>query len=175
VYGISAKGLSEQTGGSVIESRRMINGWYERFPIAAEFIKKCRQAPLKGQIITTCFGRKKRVGLVTYENIHFLQNEAANFPHQSIASDITLHAGMRTEKQLRSIGVRIVNLVHDSIIMEVPKTKDNSIRLRAAQLVSEELERVPVDWGLTAIPFLADAEIGQRWGSLDKYDFQEAA
>ncbi len=131
---------------------------------------------LNNQVLVTTFGRKKRVGIVTRDNLHFLQNEAANFPHQSIASDITLHAAMRVQPQLEAMGVRIVNLVHDSIIMEVPVTKDNFIRRRAAQLVATTLEQVPVDWGITRIPFVADAETGERWGTLHKYeDFREAA
>jgi len=169
VYGISEFGLQGEIGGPIQESRRMIQGWYERFPEAAHFIKMCRNAPLKNQVITTCFGRKKRVGLVSRGNIGFLQNEAANFPHQSIASDITLHAAIRTWKQLRDWGVKIVNMVHDSIIMEVPITEGDELRMRVARLVAGELRQVPIDWGITAVPFLADMAYGERWGSLIEY------
>jgi len=169
VYGISEFGLQGEIGGPLEESRHMLQGWYERFPEAAKFIKMCRGAPLRNQVITTCFGRKKRVGLVSRGNIGFLQNEAANFPHQSIASDITLHAAIRTWKQLREWGVKIVNMVHDSIIMEVPITPNNELRMRVARLVAGELRQVPIDWGITAVPFLSDMAYGERWGSLTEY------
>ncbi len=168
-YGITEFGLQEQIGGLLVEARRMITGWYEKYPVAAEFIAKCRSCPASNQVMTTCFGRKKRVGLVSRENLPFLQNEAANFPHQSIASDITLHAAIRTWRELLAMGVRIVNLIHDSILMEVPIKPDNRIMRLAIRLVARELRQVPIDWGITAVPFMADAEYGHRWGSLKEY------
>lgn len=169
-YGISEFGLQGQIGGPLSESRDMLNGWAEKYPVASEFIDKCRMTPSRNQIITTCFGRKKRVGLVSRENIRFLQNEAANFPHQSIASDITLHAAIRTWRQLLGMGVRIVNLIHDSLLMEVPITGDGDLRRRAIQMVAHEMRQVPIDWGITKVPFMADAEYGHRWGSLEEYN-----
>ena len=181
-YGITKYGLQGQIGGTTIEAARMLLAWDNRFPVARAFLNKCRKAPLNNQDLTTCFGRRKRVGLVSRENMQFLQNEAANFPIQSISSDITLHAAIRTWEQLLSWGVRIVNLVHDSIIMEVPlvgEIRPSSwphdsqakvpIRIAAIQLVANALRQVPIDYGITQVPFIADAEYGHRWGSLHKF------
>lgn len=171
VYGISPPGLQEQTGKSLNECKRMIDAWYARFPVAAEFIKKCRATPGKMQVIRTCFGRQKRVGMVTRENIHSLQNEAANFPHQSIASDITLMTAARIYKKLKMRGVRIVNLIHDAILVEAP---DNpAIVAWTAKFITDEMRKTPPMWGLTKVPFEADAKIGVQWGALE--DFKMAA
>jgi len=169
-YGITEFGLQGQIGGPIQDSRDMLEGWALKYPVAAEFIHKCRMTPTRNQIITTCFGRKKRVGLVSRENLHFLQNEAANFPHQSIASDITLHAAIRTWRQLLTMGVRIVNLIHDSLLLESPITQDRNLRSDVIQLVAREMRQVPIDWGITLVPFMADAEYGHRWGSLKGYE-----
>lgn len=172
IYGITKWGLMEQIGDTADVAQDMIDGWAARFPVAWDFIQRCRRAPAKHQIITTCFGRKKRVGLVTNGNIRFLQNESANFPHQSVASDITLHAAIRVEPYLRSLGVRIVNLVHDSIITEIPKLGVSpGLRHHVAHVISRELEQVPIDWGIKKVPFKADAEIGERWGHNKEFDF----
>lgn len=168
-YGITEYGLQEQIAGTVSEARQMINGWFSKYPGAKVFIDKCRQAPMNNQDITTCFGRRKRGGIVSRENMHFLQNEAANFPHQSIASDITLHAGIRCWRPLAHMGVHIVNLIHDALLMEVPITPDNHIRHDAIVLVAQEMRQVPIDWGITAVPFIADGQYGHRWGSLKDY------
>ena len=69
---------------------------------------------------------------------------------------------------MRSWGIRIVNLVHDSIIMEVPITPDGELRQRAARLVTSTMEQVPIDWGITRVPFKSDAEVGNTWGQLTK-------
>ena len=169
IYGITCFGLAIQMGCTVAYAQAMLDAWAKRYKVAWAFIQKCRAAPMKNQIITTPFGRKKRVGVVSRQNLMFLQNEAANFPPQSIASDITLHAAMRVMPKLKEYGVKIINTVHDSIIMEIPITPDDEIRIKTARLVKGTMESVPREWGLTAIPFVADAEIGQRWGSLKEY------
>lgn len=171
VYGITPAGLKDQTGQSLDECKRMIAGWYKRFPVAAEFIKKCRNTPSKMQVIRTCFGRQKRVGMVTKENIHSLQNEAANFPHQSIASDITLMTATRIFKRLKLKKVRIVNLIHDAILVEAP---DNAETIAwTVKYITSEMQKTPPLWGLTKVPFLADAKVGGQWGKLETY--REAA
>lgn len=162
VYGITARGLSDQIGDSVAVAQQYIDGWANRFPVAWDFIGKCRRAPKNNQILTTTFGRKKRVGLVTQGNIKNLMNESANFPHQSIASDITLHSAMRVNPWLKQFDARIVNLVHDSILMEVPN--DYTTVMTIAEHTKKVMEQVPRDWGITRVPFVADAEVGDRWG-----------
>lgn len=177
VYGITAFGLYDQIGGLLTRCAEMIDGWFIRYNVAGKFIGKCRRAPTSNQVITTCFGRKKRVGLVSRSNLKHLQNEAANFPHQSIASDITLMTAIFVWRLLRLWGVKIVNLVHDSIIMEVPILADGGeLRERVINLVSNTLAQVPKDYGLVRVPFKSDAEVGHRWGSLSKYpELKEAA
>lgn len=171
VYGITAVGLQETIfmgTGEILplsECQAMIEAWYGRFPQAAKFIEMCRKAPTRGQVISTVFGRRKRIGIVTRANIGFLMNESANFPHQSIASDITLHAGIRTEPILRNeLDTRIVNIVHDDIIMEAPDKPE--IIKQVGELVTSTMMQVPRDWGLTRVPFESSAEVGTRWGYL---------
>jgi DNA polymerase-1 len=166
MYGITKFGLAQQIKDTPIAAQELLDGWAERYPIAKSFQDKCRSTVKKGQVITTCFGRKKRVPLVSYQNLNFLENEAANFPHQSIASDITLHAAIRCWKQLLEWDVRIVDMIHDAILMESPITPDNHVRNNVIELVSSSMEQVPRDYNLTHVPFKSEGEWGHRWGSL---------
>lgn len=167
-YGITEFGLSDQIDDTVVEARRMLNGWDVRFPQARAFLNKCRNAPMSNQVITTCFGRRKRTGLVSGQNIRFLMNEASNFPSQSVSSDVTLHTGIRVWRRLLGMGVRIVNTVHDSLIFEVPLTPDNSIRNETIYIVQKEFKQVPLDYGIDRVPFKTDVEVGHRWGYLEE-------
>jgi len=171
VYGRSGKTIAEEFGMTTQQGTAYVQGWFDRFPVAAEFIGKCRAAPRKLQTITTCFGRKKRPGLVTRENLRDLQNEAANFPEQSVASDITLHTAIRRIDTLREdFDTHIVNLVHDSIVMEVPN--DMSIVREVALMLRDTFAQVPRDWGLTLVPFESDAKIGTHWGRLEDLELE---
>jgi len=170
VYGITEFGLMEQMNSTVFEARDMLAGWARRYAVAHAFIEKCRMAPARQQTLVTCFGRKKRVGVVSRGNINFLMNESANFPHQSIASDITLHTAIKVWRTLLARGVKIVNLVHDSIIMEAPITSDNSLRWWVMDYVTSEMARTPIEWGIERVPFVSDPDYGSRWGSLTEME-----
>ena len=171
VYGITAHGLSEQIEDSPEEALRMLSSWANKFPVAWKFIDVCRDASLHQKNIVTVFGHRKRFNVITPFNIGEIRNQSANFPHQSTASTITIHAGMRVQDQLkREFDTDIVNTVHDSLLLEAPD--DEATVREVARIVTEEMEQVPIDWGLTRIPFKADAKVGYRWGQmtgLNKY------
>lgn len=164
IYGREAFSIAEEFGIAPSEGQRMLDAWFTRFSTAKKFIDQMRDAPAKGQTITTAFGYKKRFGVVSRERLKAMQNEASNFPHQNVASIITLQAGIELEPWLRSKGVLIINTVHDSILMECPN--DKVLIDEVETRVVKTLERVPIDWGITRVPFKADVKRGTRWGSL---------
>lgn len=173
VYGREAYSLSMAFQIPLSVAQGWIDAWFNRFPQAHEFILKCRSDAVKGRTLVTVFGRKRRFGVVTPMNAHEVMNKAANFPHQSIASDITLYTAIKIWRTLLSWGVRIVNLVHDSIIVDCPD--DPALIAKVKKYVIEEMERTPIEWGITRIPFLCEAEVGDRWGMLVDEDLAEAA
>ena len=118
------------------------------------------------QTIVTAFGRKKRHYLVTRSNVKDLANEASNFPHQSIAADINLHAAIIVRLPLAHIhNAHIVNLVYDSIIVECPDNPETKKAVK--ELVINTMESIAPEWGITRVPFKADCKEGVRWGHLE--------
>jgi len=170
VYGRTAHTLAEEFNVPVSEGQRMIDAWFERFPQARDYIMKCRATPNLMQTMVTCFGRRKRHGIVCPGNITELQNQSANFPHQSIASDITLTAAIRVRPKLiaRGYDANIINLVHDSIMVEV--RDEEKLINEVALLVKAEMESIAPEKGLTRVPFLADCAKGKRWGYLEEFE-----
>lgn len=161
VYGREAPSLAEEFSEPVAKMQGFITAWAKRSPGAWSFIQKCRTAPAKGLTLVTPFGRKKRHWLVTQENLHAMQNEASNMPHQSIASDINLVGAGICAPLLRKRDVWLVNLVHDEAMFECP---DNAETIEwAKNLIISTMEQVPIDWGITQVPFKAEADIGRRW------------
>lgn len=161
VYGREAPSLSEEFDVPTHESQRWIDAWFKRSPKAKKFIDSCKAVPLKGKTLLTPFGRKKRHHIVTQENLHALQNEASNFPHQSIASDINLLGAIRARPLLRRIGFFLVNVVHDEVMAEGPDVPE--LIAKAKQILISCLEGVAQEYGMTRIPFKAEADIGRRW------------
>jgi len=169
VYGREAPSIAQEFEIPVAEAERMIRGWSEQFPDAWKYINRCRNAPLKGQNLLTPFGRRKRAGVIAREAIRDLQNEAANFPHQSIASDITLYSAIKVEDWLLARDCHIVNLIHDAIVIEYPLVE--GMYEEVARHVTREMEASAPEWGIKRIPFTADGKAGLRWGELKNRDF----
>jgi len=174
-YGREAPSIAEEFDARVSEAQKWIDGWFERAPGAYKFIQRCRKAARTGETLITAFGRKKRHWIVTRENVRSLMNEASNFPHQSIASDITLTSACAlmvddyvyaAKRQFRNYGATIVNLVHDSMLVKCPN--DPATIQEVMALGKETMMNMQYNWGITRVPFLADAKLGNRWGSLKK-------
>ncbi len=164
VYGRTAPSIASEFKVPVEEAQSWLDMWAVRFPDAWSFIQKCRLAPVKRQNLLTPFGRRKRFTIADSSKLYGLQNEAANFPHQSIASDITLVGAHRMQEGIAAWDARLVNIVHDENVIEMPNDM-NAFNDMAKYAISV-MEQVPRDFGLTHIPFLADAKVGTTWGDL---------
>lgn len=169
VYGRTAPSIAEEFMIDVKEAQGWIDAWFRKFPDAKKFMDQCRGVPQKMQVMVSAFGRKRRFGVVGRERLEGMMNEASNFPPQSSASDMTMHSGIEMEHRLLEVyDTTINNLVHDSILCETPD--DDIIAHKVAVELCAKMEEVPTKWGFTRIPFVAEAKMGTRWGSLSKYD-----
>lgn len=153
---------------TIQKAQSWIDGWGTRFPGAWKFIQECALAPVRNQTIVTCFGNKKRPGVVSREKLRDLQNESRNFPHQSIASNLTVRAGIELFDLLRDeYDTHIINTVHDCIVMETPINLPHIFEV--AHVVQKKMEEIPTRFpALRIVPFKASAEVGHRWGNLVK-------
>ena len=168
VYGRTAPSLADEFHTTVDEGQRMIDAWFRKYVKAKEFIDQCRSAPTRGKVLITPFGRNRRFGVVSKESLISIQNEASNFPHQSIASDINTTAVRRAYEVLRPSGARLCNLVHDSSLWIIRDDYDTI--MHAYEVIKWHLENEAPRWGLNDVPFLAEAKIGYRWGHMRDSD-----
>jgi DNA polymerase-1 len=167
VYGRTAPSIAEEFKIPVSEAQEWIDKWFVKYAVAREFILQCRNAPLKGQNLITPFGRKRRFQIVSQERLNDIQNQAANFPEQSIAVDCVTHCGMDVQEMAYyEYNAHIVNTVYDSLMFELPADIPKALELGARVL--KRLGEIPKQWGLTLIPFKGDIKVGTRWGNLKK-------
>lgn len=155
----------------VDEAQGLIDEWFKLYPEAAEYLNKCAEDAAQGKPLLTPFGRYRRFGLITPDTLHGVQNEAKNFRIQSIASDLTLMSAIRIQPQIIKLGANIINLVHDSIVTEVPD--DDEIIKQVATIVRREMMATPVRELDAKVPFGIDIEIGYNWADIKTYTLQE--
>lgn len=169
VYGRDAFSIAEEYQISVKAAQEYIDNWFGQFPRARQFILRCRRAPIDGVTMSTPWGRKRRFGIVGPERYHAAGNEAANFPEQSMASDITLETLYTVGPTLRSWGVQTCNIVHDDIINRLKR--DKKLVKDVIELITTTMIEVPKKRGLTLVPFEADWSLGTHWGHLHHCTF----
>jgi DNA polymerase-1 len=165
-YGISAFGLAEQIDDTPQIAQQYLDKWYAKFQGARRFLLKCRESVILNKVFVTPFGRKRRFGVVGPERLNDQQNQASNFPMQSIASDIVLVTGIYMAPKVRKYGVSVVNTVYDSILFEAPY----DIPL-IQDLAAETVDRLSItarEWGIRRIPITGEAKVGKRWGQLQE-------
>lgn len=166
VYGRTPPSLAEEFNISLKEAEEYIRAWLGRYPVAAKFIQECRDAPTMMRTMITVFGRKKRWGVISDQNQRNSENEAANFPAQSSAHDVTLMAGIECQPVVKAIwDIDFVNEIHDALYTEA--VADLSVYGPATAYVTSVMQRIPRDYGLgvkTGVPFIAEAKQGSRWG-----------
>lgn len=169
VYGATASTLVDRIGISMEEATLLVDSWYKRFPRAKEFMYECRRQPVEGRPLSTVFGRKRRFYLITNGNRHSIENEAGNFPHQSMCSDFTLRSAIVLDGMLSELPGRPqqVNIIHDDNMFEV----DNDPKALAslAKMVTRVMEETPVKMGVTGVHFETDILVGEVWCAMAEY------
>ena len=167
-YGLTAWALARQLDVPLEEAEEIMENWKSNAEVAWEWIQEQRMTPHREGYSVTPLGRYRYYGLVTEKNKRFKRNEAVNTPIQSTASDMTLLSTIEVHKALRksNLGTKIVNTVHDSILLQVP---NNQIQA-TAEMTKEIMEKVPAETLETDIPFKVDVETGSHWSNVEEIE-----
>ena len=122
-----------------------------------------------GGITSPYFNRTFHFDLINNNNHRDVVKQAVNYPVQGTASDITCAAAIEAQPRLEALGAGVIGLVHDSIIADVPEQYEQE----AVTIITRALE----DAGrkvFPIIPWVAEAEVGYKWGDMQKHYTERA-
>lgn len=168
-YGREAPSIADTFNISIEEAQGHIDNWFKAYPGAHKYLEWCAKQVELGNYLETPWGRRRRFGLVNPASLHSLQNEAKNFPIQSSSSDTLLWCCVQHEKELAEQGIRIIDLIHDSVLVEIPA--DPAKIQWFGQNMNKWMIDVPVELFNCPVPFKTDFEIGVNWGDLGGTEF----
>lgn len=161
-YGREDQSFVDEFNISHDEAHTMRMGWLNTYYGARDYLDWCADQVIAGNYLETPWGRRRRFGLVTPESLHALQNEARNFPIQSSSSDLLLYSAMQVEDRLRNeYNTTIIDLVHDSMLLEVPK--DLAYVKGVSEYVNSVMIQAPIDLFNCDVPFKTDCDVGPDW------------
>jgi len=182
VYKESAWGLSknltkEGLPTTVDEAADMITALFNRFPGILRWQEEVIEFSREHGRVYTMFGRwreipKAQIDPVTDEDERIREaafRQVVNSPVQGTATDMCLIAATKLGALLKNkeIPARIVNLIHDSIMIEAHK----DVAERTMRLANKVMQNEPLRWigkQMRGIPLVVEFSTGQNWGELEE-------
>lgn len=172
-YGRGAGSIATKFKKSMKEAQDIIDKWFKPMPKVKEFINNRRRMASRGEPCVTIFGRERHF-VITDSELNHIQNEYINTPIQGTASDFTMLSLLNIYDYLEANWkgkARIVSTVHDSIILEVEDKPEYLKEIGNACV--NIMAQTPLDYVPDCpVPFVADAEIGYKWGEMYKLDME---
>ncbi len=149
---------------SLRESYQLVEAYFTPMPVFKWWRESEIQLAHSQGYIETPLGRRRRFDLITRENVGRVRTQGVNTNTQSTANDCNLTAMYRLWAEKGDI-IRPLWPVHDAILSNVsldatPEDIDDIL-----QIIAETPQMLLG----TDLPFFLDAEVGFRWGELEKY------
>ncbi|MEW6735247.1 MAG: DNA polymerase [Acidobacteriota bacterium] len=160
VYGMGAKGLGRITGRTLSESEELIDKYFATYREVARWLHQAGDQAVKTRSSRTKLGR-----LVAYSFDVDDQTEVAainrygrNTPIQGTSSEITKRAMVLLSERLAGISARLINSIHDELIVEVDDDEAEKIAWQVDSLmVAAGNELIP------NVPIVVDPKVAQSW------------
>ena len=164
IYGLSAHGISQQTGFSREEGVRFIESYFAKYPGISEYIENVKAKTRESQFVETVMGRRRYVLDINSSNFNVrgaAERMAINMPIQGTAADIMKLAMVRVQDRLEQENMRTKMLlqVHDELVFEVPQDELDALQ----ELVFDEM---PAAHDLD-VSLKVDAKWGYTWGDME--------
>lgn len=160
IYGVSAFGLSEQTGLSRSESKAMIESYFETYPRLKEYMKEQVQKARENGFVETLLGRRRHLKDINSGNFvvkGHAERNAVNAPIQGSAADIIKIAMINIDQKLadENLKTKMLLQVHDELLFEAPEHEVE----RATEIIKKYMENAVK----TNVPLLVEVGVGNNW------------
>ena len=164
LYGLSAFGISRQTGLSPDEGAKFIETYFGRYPGIRAYIDSVKARVKETEYVETLLGRRRYIPEVRSSNFHVRaagERMAINMPIQGTAADIIKIAMVRIQERLDALELRSMMIiqVHDELIFEAP-------RIELEPLKAIVMELMPSAMTL-AVPLNVELKTGDTWGDME--------
>jgi DNA polymerase I-like protein with 3'-5' exonuclease and polymerase domains len=160
VYGIGAQRFSQMTGITVPAAEDALRKYFSTYRGLDNYLREAANRAVQERQTRTASGRlvRFRFDEGDRQQISMTQRNGKNTPIQGTSADILKRALRLLEEQLRETSAKIVNIIHDEIVVEVDADE--------AEAVASTVERVMCAAGeeyLQTVPVKVETEIADEW------------
>jgi DNA polymerase-1 len=160
VYGMGAQGLALRIHRPVAEAEQLIERYFSTYNGVAHWLRRAGEQALATGYCRTRLGR---LMTIDYDaNDHAAVSGAVrlgkNMPIQGTSADITKRAMMLLRKNLMGSSARLVNNVHDELVVEVAAEEAEAVAAR----MRNEMEAASAEF-IHNVPTIVDIKIAEAW------------
>ncbi|HET9711424.1 MAG TPA: DNA polymerase, partial [Pyrinomonadaceae bacterium] len=160
VYGIGAQRFALMTGLSVSDAENVLRRYFGTYRQLDSYLREAANRAVIERQARTASGRlvRFRYDENDRQQISMTQRNGKNTPIQGTSADILKRALRLLRDELSETSARIVNIIHDEIVVEAGADE--------AQSVAEKVERVMCAAGqeyLKTVPVKVETEIADEW------------
>ena len=160
VYGIGAQRFSMLTGLSVTEAENIMRKYFATYSGLNNYLREAANRAITERQARTASGRlvRFRFDEQDRQQISMTQRNGKNTPIQGTSADILKRALRLLKDELSGTTARIVNIIHDEIVVEVDATE--------AEEIAQKVERAMCAAGeeyLKTVPVKVETEIADEW------------
>jgi DNA polymerase-1 len=160
VYGIGSQRFAMLTGLSQTEAENIMRRYFATYRGLDNWLRDAARRVVTERISRTASGRmyRHRFDETDRQSISGAQRNAKNFPIQGTSADILKRALHLLHREIGGTSARLVNIVHDEIILESDAVE--------AESTAEKLEKAMRAAGeeyVKKVPVKVDVEIADEW------------
>ncbi|HVS21141.1 MAG TPA: DNA polymerase [Pyrinomonadaceae bacterium] len=160
VYGIGAQRFSMMTGLSVTEAENVLRRYFSTYRGLDAYLRKSANRAVSEKQARTGSGRLIRFNFDASDRqqVSMTQRNGKNAPIQGTSADILKRALRLLNDNLRDTSAKLVNIIHDEIVVEVDAGESEAI----AQKVERAMCAAGEEY-LTTVPVKVEYHIACEW------------
>jgi len=160
VYGIGAQRFSMMTGLSVTEAENVLRRYFATYRKLDAYLRESASRAVNEKQARTGSGRVVRFNYdpSDRQQVSMTQRNGKNAPIQGTSADILKRALRLLNDELRDTSARIVNIIHDEIVVEVDEDEASGV----AQTVERAMCAAGEEY-LTTVPVKVESQIACEW------------
>jgi DNA polymerase-1 len=160
VYGIGSQRFALMTGVSNTEAENIMRRYFATYRGLDSWLRNAANRVIKERLARTASGRMMRFRFDEndYKKTASAKRNGKNMPIQGSSADILKRALRLLHEAISGTSAKLVNIVHDEIIVEV--------KAEEAENIAKLLEKAMCDAGeeyVTKVPVKVDVEISDEW------------
>jgi len=159
-YGMSSKRLSESLNISDEQAATFIRRYFSAYPQVKHTLDQLGTNAVKVHYSETIGGRKRYYPVAgSFSAQKEFEREGRNTPIQGTCVDILKKAILYLSMSLKDYDAKIVNLIHDEIVIEVKEEQVDEVK----EIVCQDMVKAG-QYFIKSIPVDVEIHIGAVWG-----------